>query len=128
MMDIHRLLICVLSTFQSRAFFQFFFFLKLCFPIYIFPLWPAKLTRTVLDSHVNYASPSPASSPLKYWSLMLSIVLNCFGSDRSSKSPNLGSPCDRPCTLCNRALRMALKEFLQHSKESGCWKICGLKV
>ena len=22
------------------------------------------------------------------------------------------------CTLCNRALRMALKEFLQHSKES----------
>ena len=41
-----------------------------------------------------------------------------FGSDRSSRSPNLGSPCDRVCTLCNRALRMALKDFLQHSKES----------
>ena len=27
-------------------------------------------------------------------------------------------PSVRVCTLCNRALRMALKEFLQHSKES----------
>ncbi len=26
--------------------------------------------------------------------------------------------CVRVCTLCIRALRMALKEFLQHSKES----------
>ena len=26
--------------------------------------------------------------------------------------------CVRLCTLCNRALRIALKEFLQHSKES----------
>ena len=41
-----------------------------------------------------------------------------FGSDRSPRRGNVGSQCVCLCTLCNRALRKALKEFLQHSKES----------
>ena len=41
-----------------------------------------------------------------------------FGSDSSTRRGNLQSVSVCSLTLCNRALRIALKEFLQHSKES----------
>ena len=41
-----------------------------------------------------------------------------FGSERRPRRGNLGSLSVCPCILCNSALRMALKDILQHSKES----------
>ena len=49
-------------------------------------------------------------------------VLLAYICDRSPRRGNVVRACVlssvRPCTLCNRALRMVQKKFLQHSKES----------
>ena len=46
-----------------------------------------------------------------------------FGSDSSTRRGNLQSVSVCSLTLCNRGLRIALKEFLQHSK--GCRGVLG---